>query len=79
MYLSLLIFVPTILTMFCRIFGRKPSPATQEDSIAIKLLNRIISNGVEQSIVFMGLYFFFLFDKAGSFASIKKIDFALSN
>jgi len=48
-----------------RIIGKKSSPATQEDPLPIKVLNRIISNSVEQTIVFLGMYSYFLFDKAG--------------
>ena len=66
-YLSLIIFVPIFLVTLCRMFGQKSSPATQEDPLIIKVLNRIISNTVEQSIVFLGLFSYFLLDKAGNY------------
>jgi len=72
--ISLYLFVHAIIVMTIRIFTGKSSPATQEDPTAIKVINRIITNSIEQSIVFVGLYTYFLFDKSGKVYLIKEID-----
>jgi hypothetical protein len=56
--------------MSTRIITQKSSPATQEDSTLIKVLNRIIANTIEQSIIFFGLYIYFIIDIAGKFKFI---------
>eukprot|EP00178_Gracilaria_changii_P017035 TRINITY_DN48728_c0_g1_i1.p1 TRINITY_DN48728_c0_g1~~TRINITY_DN48728_c0_g1_i1.p1 ORF type:complete len:111 (+),score=8.91 TRINITY_DN48728_c0_g1_i1:217-549(+) len=48
--------------MGCRIVTLRGSPSTQEDPTIIKLLNRIITNTLEQSFVFLGLFSYFLID-----------------
>jgi uncharacterized MAPEG superfamily protein len=55
--------------MILRIFTGASSPATTEDPIIIRTLNRIIQNTLEQSVIFVGLYLPYLLDigtKAGS-------------
>lgn len=69
--ISLYLFVHAIIIMTIRIFTGKSSPATQEDPTVIKIINRIIANSIEQSIIFVGLYTYFLFDKSGKVHPIK--------
>lgn len=59
------LFIHAFIIMNLRIFTGKPSPATVEDPNSIKLVNRIISNTIEQSIIFVSLYAYFIFDRAG--------------
>lgn len=68
--IALFLFAHAILIMTIRIFTGRSSPATQEDPTAIKVINRIITNTIEQSVIFVGLYVFFLFDKAGSYINM---------
>jgi hypothetical protein len=42
--------------MTLRIFSGASSPASGNDPLSISTLNRIISNTIEQSIIFIGLY-----------------------
>jgi hypothetical protein len=63
--IGLFLFIHAIVIMHIRIFTKKSSPATEDDPTSIKVLNRIITNTIEQSIIFIGLYAFFLFDKSG--------------
>jgi hypothetical protein len=64
---ALFLFIHAILVMVVRIFSKKSSPATQEDPTSIKLLNRILGNSVEQTLIFAGLYAYFLFDVSGTY------------
>jgi hypothetical protein len=43
-----------------RIMGQKISPTAEKDPLSISLLNRILSNNIEQSFVFFGLYAYLL-------------------
>jgi len=72
--ISLYLFVHAMFIMTIRIFTGKSSPATQEDPTSIKVINRIITNTIEQSIIFIGLYAYFLFDKSGKMYPMKAID-----
>ena len=63
--IALYIFAHTFFVMSIRMLFKKSSPATQEDPDNIKLVNRIILNTLEQSAIFIGLYGYFLFDRAG--------------
>jgi hypothetical protein len=72
--IALFIFVHAFLIMNVRIFTNKPSPATVEDPASIKFLNRIITNTIEQSVIFIGLYAYFIFDRAGKVPIMKVID-----
>jgi hypothetical protein len=67
------LFVHAIIIMSIRIFTGKSSPATVEDPTFIKVLNRIITNTIEQSIIFVSLYVYFIFDRAGKFFLMKVI------
>ncbi len=66
LYVSLYLFGLAFLVMNLRIFTGKSSPATQADSSAINTLNRIITNTIEQFIVFIGLYAYLLFNCKGT-------------
>lgn len=63
--IALFLFVHAMLVMTLRILTKKSSPATEEDTTSIKVLNRIISNTIEQSLIFVGLYVYFLVDRSG--------------
>lgn len=63
--IALLLFTVAAGVMSCRIAFQKSSPATEQDPEIIALLNRIISNTIEQSIIFLALYSYFLFDRSG--------------
>lgn len=56
--------------MLMRIVTGKSSPASNNDPVYISTLNRIISNTIEQSIIFAGLYAPILFSSRDSLASI---------
>lgn len=72
--ISLFLFAHALLVMLFRIFTVKSNPVTEEDSKEIKLFNKIISNTIEQSLIFLGLYVYFLFEKAGKNELIQAID-----
>jgi uncharacterized MAPEG superfamily protein len=55
-FLSCYLFITSALVMMMRILTGAGSPATAEDPVSIRTLNRIILNTVEQSIIFVGLY-----------------------
>jgi hypothetical protein len=65
LYVSLYLFGLAVAVMNLRIFTGKSSPATQTDSFAITTLNRIITNTIEQFIIFIGLYANILFNGKG--------------
>jgi hypothetical protein len=72
--LFLLSIVFSIFLLRC--FTKKIAPALDEDPTSIKLLNRVLLNSLEQAAIFGGLYFYFLFDKAGdSFSAGQLIVF----
>lgn len=72
--ISLFLFAHALFVMLIRIFTKKSNPVTEEDPETIKLLNKIISNTIEQSLIFLGLYVYFLFEKAGKNGFMQAID-----
>jgi hypothetical protein len=65
-------FVIAMTVMSMRILGQKINPVAEKDPLSIALLNRILSNNLEQSFVFYGLYsYLLLFHTSGRFP-IKK-------
>ena len=77
--ISLFLFAHALFVMLIRIFTKKSNPVTEEDPETIKVLNKIITNTIEQSIIFLGLYVYFLFEKAGKINLIKAIDSPVSS
>ena len=68
--LAVYLFIHTMGVMFFRIICQKSSPATQDDPSTIKVLNRIIYNHIEQSLAFLALFAYFIFDGSGKYAFI---------
>ena len=62
-WISILVFYLIIMTMFSRIFDKSPSPLIRNDSFKINLLNRIISNTLVHSMVFLMSFAYYLFNK----------------
>lgn len=73
------LFAHVFIIMNIRILAGKSSPATVEDPTSIKLLNRIITNTIEQSVIFVSLYAYFIFDRAGKISIMKVIGFLAHN
>ena len=65
--LATFLFIHTAAVMSLRIFTQKSSPATQDDPTTIKLLNRIVTNTLEHSFIFLLLLAYFIFDGPGKF------------
>ena len=63
--LGLLLLALSLSVMGIRVVTAKSSPASEEDPMAIKLLNRVMGNTIEQSFFFVGIYVYFLYHKAG--------------
>lgn len=66
MKIAVFLLAHTSLVMFGRIIFKKSSPSTEEDPTYIKLINRIITNTIEQSCIFLGLFTYFLIDGSGN-------------
>ncbi len=49
-----------LIIMSIRIGSQKISPVADNDSLSIALLNRILTNNIQQSFVFFGLYAYLL-------------------
>jgi hypothetical protein len=60
--ISLLLFILILSTMFCRMFFFKNPIAKEIDPIVIQVLNRNISNLIENSFIFIILFTFYIFD-----------------
>ena len=56
LWLSIYLFGIAFLIMTLRIVTGNTSPASGKDPVYINTLNRIISNTIEQSIIFAGLF-----------------------
>src|SRR5690606_18128844 len=56
LWLALFLFGLAALVMTLRILTGKSTPASRNDPVAIGTLNRILTNTIEQSIIFAGLY-----------------------
>jgi hypothetical protein len=70
LHISIFVFAHSAFVMLSRIFTNKSSPATKEDPTYIKLFNRIITNTIEQSVIFLGLFTYFLIDGPGNCGEI---------
>ncbi len=66
-------FVIAMTVMSMRILGQKINPVAEKDPLSIALLNRILSNNLEQSFVFFGLYSYLLLCHTSGKFPIKKI------
>ena len=55
----------SVSVMSIRVATAKSSPASEEDPTTIKVLNRVLGNTIEQLFIFVGLYAYFLYNKAG--------------
>lgn len=64
LWLSLFLLGLSVATMLCRIMmgGNAKNPAKGQDPEIINTLNRIISNTIEQSVIFAGFYGNLLFN-----------------
>jgi hypothetical protein len=56
LWLSIYLFSIAVLIMTLRDVTGKSSPASGKDPIYINTLNRIITNTIEQSVIFVGLF-----------------------
>jgi hypothetical protein len=65
--LAIFVFAHTSAVMLLRIFLSKSSPSTQDDPTLIKVLNRIITNTIEHSFIFLGLFVYYVIDGSGKF------------
>jgi uncharacterized MAPEG superfamily protein len=67
-YLSFFLFTLSVVVMGLRIFTGKSTPAINNDPVIISTLNRVITNTIEQSVIFAGLFASLLF--TSSFAKV---------
>jgi hypothetical protein len=70
--IALYLFLHAII-MAIRILSGKSSPATVEDPTPIKVINRIITNTLEQTVMFVGLYAYFIFDRSSKSSARQSI------
>lgn len=68
--LASFLLIHSFVVMSIRIISQKSSPATHEDPTSIKVINRVISNTLEQSFIFLILLAYFIFDGPGIFLFI---------
>lgn len=68
--LASFLLIHSFVVMSIRIISQKSSPATHEDPTSIKVINRVISNTLEQSFIFLILLAYFIFDGPGTFLGI---------
>lgn len=69
-WFAIYLFGIATLVMLMRIVSGKSSPASQTDPVYINTLNRIITNTIEQSVIFAGLYGPILFSGRDSMSRI---------
>lgn len=70
LWLSIYLFGLASAVMTLRILTGKATPASNNDGLLISTLNRIITNTIEQSIIFAGLYGILLFSEVDHLAQI---------
>ena len=70
LWLSLYLFALAGMIMVLRVTTGKSTPASNNDPVYIKTLNQILTNTIEQAIIFGGLYAALLFNDS---TSLKKI------
>jgi hypothetical protein len=63
--LALFVFVHAMGVMGMRLITKRSSPSTHEDPTYIKLFNRIITNTIEQSFIFLILLAYLVYDGPG--------------
>ena len=68
--LACFLLIHSFVVMSIRIISQKSSPATHDDPTSIKVINRVISNTLEQSFIFLILLAYFIFDGSGIFLFI---------
>lgn len=67
---AIFLFSIATIIMLMRIFTGKANPATHADPVYISTLNRVITNTIEQTIIFVGLYSPILFGESDSISRI---------
>jgi len=63
--LAIFVFAHTSAVMLLRIILSRSSPSTTEDPTLIKVLNRILTNSIEHSFIFLGLFVYYVIDGSG--------------
>ena len=58
--------------MITRVLTVSPNPAKGKDSLLISTYNRIISNTIEQSVIFFGFYTTLLYHNSDNFRSLGR-------
>lgn len=71
--IALFLFAHATAVMAIRIVTKKGNPASEEDPPTIRVLNRVITNTIEQTVIFGGLYAYFLLDVAGDRLSNQQL------
>jgi hypothetical protein len=75
LFMGVFEFVIAMAIMSMRILGQKINPVAEKDPLSIALLNRILSNNLEQSFVFFGLYSYLLLSHtSGKFLIYKDLE-----
>jgi len=57
---AVILFVLTLLVVFCRVVLNKANPQAEQDPIIISTINRVIQHTVEQSFIFFPLFAHFV-------------------
>lgn len=70
LWLSLYLFGLVFMVMVLRIVTGKSTPASRNDPVYISTINRILTNTIEQSIIFAGLYGTLIFNDSNSIIKI---------